>query len=98
MEMWSAIDVNDDGHLNYLEFCAAFQVHLTLNPELNPQPYNLQGRDAGSGVLPGGVGCSSYPILYAADEYSCASFLIKHKRGCFLLCNWLLSATFMAPF
>mmetsp|Transcript_4543 Transcript_4543/g.10913 ORF Transcript_4543/g.10913 Transcript_4543/m.10913 type:complete len:919 (+) Transcript_4543:74-2830(+) len=26
MEMWSAIDVNDDGHLNYLEFCAAFQV------------------------------------------------------------------------
>ena len=25
-EMWNVIDVNDDGHLNYLEFCAAFQV------------------------------------------------------------------------
>jgi len=25
-EMWMYVDVNGDGHLNYLEFCAAFQV------------------------------------------------------------------------
>ena len=24
--VWKAVDLNSDGHLNYLEFCAAFQV------------------------------------------------------------------------
>mmetsp|Transcript_36929 Transcript_36929/g.86929 ORF Transcript_36929/g.86929 Transcript_36929/m.86929 type:complete len:933 (+) Transcript_36929:129-2927(+) len=30
-DMWSYVDVNGDGHLNYLEFCAAFQVVDTMD-------------------------------------------------------------------
>ena len=26
--VWKAVDLNADGHLNYLEFCAAFQVSV----------------------------------------------------------------------
>ena len=27
-QLWDAVDINKDGHLNYLEFCSAFQVCL----------------------------------------------------------------------
>ena len=33
---WSLMDVNKDGHLNYLEFCAAFKVPRSVPSPLPP--------------------------------------------------------------